>query len=83
MTQGLLIQAHKKRTSSSLFDDDKSFNCFLFLLYLDQSDEPADPNFIAGGVDNVPMPTNSREQLLNVPVYTATDYEHMLKYKNA
>ena len=54
----------------------------LFLIFLGQSDEPADTNSLAGRVDNVPMLTNSCEQLPNVPVYTAADYERTLKYKN-
>ena len=60
-------------------------NCFVtysFSFHLDQSDELADTNSLAGRVDNVPVLTNSREQLPNVPVYTATDYECTLKYKN-
>ena len=55
-------------------------------MYVVQScstDEPSDDNnAITSGVDNVPILTTPHEQLPNVPMYTATDYERTLKYKN-
>ena len=45
-------------------------------------DEPGDTNVATSEVDNVPILSTPHEQLPNVPMYTATDYERMLKYKN-
>ena len=55
-------------------------------MYVVQScstDEPSDDtNGVTNEVDNAPILNTSPEQLPNVPMYTDTDYERMLKYKN-
>lgn len=53
---------------------------FIFIVQSPSIDEAADTQAASSGADDVPILCTSHEQLPNVPLYTATDYERTLMY---